>query len=245
MNIKTMFPGHRVNKIIRERPSQFVEGDLVCHLDAGNINSYPGSGSNWFDLSGNGNNATLVGSPSFSTDGGGSLVFGSGKYATLPSGILNVASEAFAIEIWAKPTSTPISNNPLFYSDSSATTTFAALVLNNTSGFGINIGNTLAYHNVLPTLNQWCHVVGTRERGLGRTTQYYWIRTMFNARAPLTMQNISTSITTASPRIAGNPGNSGEYFSGNISVVRIYKRNVRSGEVWYNFNNQKNRFGVT
>jgi hypothetical protein len=37
-----------------------VRDGLVLHLDAANIKSYPGSGTTWYDLSGNGNNGTLV-----------------------------------------------------------------------------------------------------------------------------------------------------------------------------------------
>ena len=32
---------------------------LVLHLDSMDINSYPGSGTVWYDLSGNGHDATL------------------------------------------------------------------------------------------------------------------------------------------------------------------------------------------
>ena len=35
-----------------------VDGNLKIHLDASDSNSYPGSGDIWYDLSGNGNNAT-------------------------------------------------------------------------------------------------------------------------------------------------------------------------------------------
>ena len=41
-----------------------VRDGLVLHLDAANVKSYPGSGTTWSDLSGNGNNATLVGNAS-------------------------------------------------------------------------------------------------------------------------------------------------------------------------------------
>ena len=37
--------------------------DLVLALDAGDSNSYPGSGTKWFDVSGNGHNFDLMGSP--------------------------------------------------------------------------------------------------------------------------------------------------------------------------------------
>jgi hypothetical protein len=38
---------------------QIVRDGLVLYLDAANIKSYPGSGTTWFDLSGNANNVTL------------------------------------------------------------------------------------------------------------------------------------------------------------------------------------------
>lgn len=41
-----------------------VRSGLVLHLDAANVKSYPGSGTTWFDLSGNGNHFTLFNNPS-------------------------------------------------------------------------------------------------------------------------------------------------------------------------------------
>ena len=40
---------------------RIVTDGLVLHLDAANRKSYPGSGSTWYDLSGNGNNGTISG----------------------------------------------------------------------------------------------------------------------------------------------------------------------------------------
>ena len=41
--------------------NQIITKDLVLYLDAGNINSYIGSGSTWTDLSGKGVNGTING----------------------------------------------------------------------------------------------------------------------------------------------------------------------------------------
>ena len=38
-----------------------VRDGLVLYLDAANSKSYPGSGTTWFDLTGNNNNAILNG----------------------------------------------------------------------------------------------------------------------------------------------------------------------------------------
>jgi hypothetical protein len=38
----------------------FVSNNLILHVDASNLNSYPGTGNTWFDISGNNVNGTLV-----------------------------------------------------------------------------------------------------------------------------------------------------------------------------------------
>jgi len=43
-----------------------VTDGLVLHLDAAKRDSYPGSGTTWYDLSGNGNDGTLTNGPTFS-----------------------------------------------------------------------------------------------------------------------------------------------------------------------------------
>ena len=47
-------------------PNIITDG-LVLHLDAANTNSYPGSGTTWTDISGEGHNGTLDNGPTFSS----------------------------------------------------------------------------------------------------------------------------------------------------------------------------------
>lgn len=55
--------------------------------------SYPGSGTAWYDMSGNSNNATLINSPTFvSTDGGYFSLNGTNQYFTVPSGFSDFTS---------------------------------------------------------------------------------------------------------------------------------------------------------
>jgi hypothetical protein len=55
-------------------PSIVTDG-LALYLDAANAKSYPGTGTVWGDLSGNGNNGSLLGGVGYSQNEGGSLVF--------------------------------------------------------------------------------------------------------------------------------------------------------------------------
>ena len=41
-------------------PDQIVTDELILVLDASNKKSYPGSGTTWYDISGNGNDAGMV-----------------------------------------------------------------------------------------------------------------------------------------------------------------------------------------
>jgi hypothetical protein len=54
---------------------RIITDGLVLALDAGNPKSYPGSGTAWTDLSGNGNTGTLVNGTGYNSGNGGSLVF--------------------------------------------------------------------------------------------------------------------------------------------------------------------------
>jgi hypothetical protein len=245
-DLRYLSGGVDISKVMPQNLNPIVQRELFCHLDARNPNSYPGSGTSWFDLSGNGNHATLVGSPPHSyTDG---FTWGSGRYATLPNNVLNVASEGFTIEAWVRYSSTPITNNPIFYSDGSSTGTHAYLNITNTPSLIVGVGSsTYTFNNSAMTLsaNTWHHVVGTRERGVGGSTQYYYIRTMLNAVPPIAVAtNVSTSITNASSRIAGN-SSTGDYFTGQIAVIRLYRTGLKSGEVYYNYRAERNSFGRT
>jgi len=61
-----------------------VTEGLVLHLDAADPKSYPGSGTTWFDLSGNGNHGTLINDIEYSSNGLGTLLIDHGEYVNIP-----------------------------------------------------------------------------------------------------------------------------------------------------------------
>ena len=65
-----------------------ITDGLILDLDANNLNSYSGSGSNWLDLSGNNNHATFHGNTSYSaSDGGHIYLDGNGDRLNFASAI--------------------------------------------------------------------------------------------------------------------------------------------------------------
>jgi hypothetical protein len=82
------------------------ESGLVLALDAGNLKSYPGSGTTWTDLSGTGNTGTLNGTVGYDSANGGSLVFGgqpeNTDYFRINS-IFNIAGVTnYSASLWIK-----------------------------------------------------------------------------------------------------------------------------------------------
>ena len=62
-------------KKVNADPATIVTNGLVLNLDASNASSYPGTGTTWTDLSGNGNNGTLYNGPTYTGSFGGIIVF--------------------------------------------------------------------------------------------------------------------------------------------------------------------------
>ena len=57
------------------RGPRVVTDGLVLYLDAANPKSYPGTGTTWYDLSGNGNHTSIYNGPIYSDEGNGVITF--------------------------------------------------------------------------------------------------------------------------------------------------------------------------
>ena len=92
-------------------PQISLNGLVLC-LDAANPKSYPGSGTTWTDLSGNGNNGTLVNGVGYSSDNLGSLVFdGANDYVN--AGNLGSFYSQGTISYWMNSSAVENFRNPL------------------------------------------------------------------------------------------------------------------------------------
>lgn len=82
--------------------SSAVTSGLLISFDASKTASYPGTGTTWTDLSGNGNTGTFVGGISYSADNRGSLVFnGSTGYVQTNNTLSTITSE-FTVSCFIK-----------------------------------------------------------------------------------------------------------------------------------------------
>lgn len=77
-----------------------ITDGLVLNLDATNPQSYPGTGTTWFDRSGYNNNGTLTNGPTYLQERGrGTIVFdGVDDYGAFPAG--NITSGSVSMLFW-------------------------------------------------------------------------------------------------------------------------------------------------
>lgn len=227
-------------------PTAITAGLVIC-LDAANPKSYPGSGNTWFDMTGRGNHGTLTNAPTFSTVGGGTIVFdGVNDYVTVPnSADFNFGTGDFTVEAWINMTSSAnlypqiggthqggAGNSGWYYY---AATSYAS----NKQAFGCQteIQNTQAAIST----NKWYHMVGTR---IGTTFTFYQ-----NGVAGAS-GNYTDNISSNNALIIGNLNSTTNFpttypFPGNISVYRIYKgKGFNSSEVLQNFNSLRARYNI-
>jgi len=219
-------------------PTVVTDG-LVLALDAGDTNSYPGSGTTWTDLSGNGNNGTLTNGPTYDSANVGSLSFdGTNDYVSLVDNLGD--PQQFTVEFWAYPTQLNFDSNNNYrriFIPGGASTNGAHSVLIEQGGnisFRVPGGTT---NNMQGSgysgTNEWGHVVCTYDQS---NKKIY-----FNGILRSTVAEASVTVDFGSPQIV-DPNS--QTFKGNISNFRIYNRALTASEIQQNFNALRGRFGI-
>ena len=228
---------------------QLSTDGLVLHLDAGNKNSYGGSGTTWTDLSGNSNTGTLTNGPTFNSTFGGNIVFDSiDDFVSVG----NIGSfSTFTVEIWFKSDSVSNYRNPIdcnwlvFNGGASGYSNIGPRLEQNSSGnLGWVVGDAAGNYNGLTVVSS----------GLNSTLRHCAVITKTVTSSFLSYYN-GTNVssltfsgwtgTMSNVNIGKGFSASGErWFSGNVPVVRIYNRALSSSEILQNYNIQKGRFGL-
>jgi len=227
---------------------------LVLCLDAANKRSYPGSGTTWFDLSGNGNNGTLVNGVGFNGDNGGGLVF-DGLNDTVSIGqILNImfSNDSFTICLWVKPnqlshpytyfqvgggsySNFPNVSKGVSIGVAGDSQFFRAQI---TDGF---VNRRIGISNFGFVANQWVSIVYLVDRNLNDSE-------LFKNGFKLSNTNLSTfgSSTTSTSANIGLDVEGSNFGPANITVsnCHIYNRALSAQEIRQNFNALRGRYGI-
>jgi len=225
-------------------PAQIVTSGLVLFLDASNIDSYPGTGTTWKDLSGNNNNGTLTNGPTFSSANGGSIVFdGTNDNVKLGNASTFLPTSAITMNCWAKTNVTGVYKK-LFV------TVTAGGGPANTTGIYWSLGSSpyLYYVGVI-TNNGTVGVLSTATISTSLYTNFCFtydgstIKLYLNASLLGSAAHTGTINNSGIGRISGYDNNN-ESWNGNISTFSIYNRALTATEVLQNYNSTKSRFGL-
>ena len=219
-------------------PSSYVTENLQFYVDAGLPSSYSGTGTTWYDISGNSRNLTMN-SLSYSSNDGGYIIFdGSHTADSVATYSINF-SNGFTVESVAK------------FSGSGQEGLFAF----NGNGEFINVqaqetnirwevdqGSSFETTNSL-TSSTWYHVTCVYEgtsNGSSATARIY-INGVENNTGSLYADRTGTSQSQTSNFELGLHDN---YLNGNIALSRMYNKVLSPSEVLQNFNYTKDRFGL-
>lgn len=207
--------------------SSIIRDGLVLHLDAANVKSYPGSGTTWFDLSGNGNNVSLINGPTHTINNKGSFIFdGTNQYLSevsfTHSGIIT------AIFIAKYDTKTAYHN---FFDNQTSDPMFwiqpdDQLELNKSDG----AVTTNTFTNQI-------HVYSTISESAGRSIIY--------------IDDSLEILDTSGADGFSNPvnldllnRNNGQNYKGEIFAILMYNRELLSLEIQQNFEALRGRYAI-
>jgi hypothetical protein len=239
---------------------KIVTDGLVLALDAGNHMSYPGSGTTWTDLSGNGNNGTLTNNPAFSGEAGGILNFNEvTNYVSISdSSTLNVTATR-TWEFWLRFTDFAGTSLMYWYSHN----TFKAdnsinLFVGENSGnayayrlacqFRTNASNEIESHttDAVDTILSDGKLHQITIVRTGAVTVNFYIDGVQWATSYILQAGAPAEINPTGVLEIGrrSDANVDRYFGGDIGKLLEYNRALSASEILQNYNATKGRYGL-
>ncbi len=221
---------------LSHNPSLVTEG-LIIYLDANNTSSYAGTGTTWYDLSGNGRHASLISSPSYEGFGGGKYLSfdGSTNYATIP---YTITDNLITVSFW-------------YYSKIfSANSSLDALISNYTSGisgFDVRLNSSTTINLAIVI------AAGESQINIGTITNNTWYNVAFTYDGA-TVKTYLDGVFKSSANVVGTRANGTQICIGTsafdtnrratcgVPQVMIYNRALSDAEILRNYNATKKRY---
>lgn len=228
------------------QPPSIVTSGLVLHLDAANPFSYPGLGTTWNDLSGFGNNGTLVSGTTYNSVNSGSMVFdGVNDNVLIPNATSIISTTALTIAMWVRwtTTGTTTSNIQALFDNNHNSSPNRGIVLQDRPDLGKALsfsvnpsgGNGALSKSIVGDGN-WKYVVCTY---VGAISRIY-------VNGILEGQATETGIAPIQPNITLGiwQFNNTRALNGAIATTSVYNRALSDTEILQNYNATKARFQV-
>jgi hypothetical protein len=226
------------------RGPRLINTGLILAYDAGDYNSYIGSGTSWIDISRNSNTGTLTNSPTFSSSNIGNIVFnGTNQYIAIANSSSLQVADTFTICAWIKATNLS-ARYGIFSTRTNNTTGCWQFEVGTGSGgtnrilvTGINTFICESNNNVIAP-NSWYYISFVKvSNSINGGTLYVNGAAISNlGTAAYTMIN-----NTDEKRIAIGTG-AAQYFPGSIAQVHLYNTTLSASQILQNYNATKARF---
>jgi hypothetical protein len=220
-----------------------IEDGLVLCLDAENPKSYPGTGTTWFDISGNSRNLTIYGSPSYNSLG--YFTFANNQTTQYMMRFpFDNPTTAVTYSCWFRSNFTQPNQTPFTYSVNG----------NNEMLFFINSATQLAPHplgvsigvNTTDMTNIWVNFTWSRLSSTGVNVFY-----RDGVQIGTYTGNAGTNITTGGYLIIGQESDTSgggfdpnQNLDGDFSRLDVYNRILSANEIKQNFNATRSRYGI-
>jgi hypothetical protein len=218
-----------------------VTNGLVLCLDAADKKSYPGSGTTWFDRSGNGNNGTLVAGPVYSATNQGILTFdGVDDYAGVPCPQL-VGKATVTVDMYTNWRSKTAG---MFFGFSNYDVWTSSDTLGYNNGQSNVIGISAATVTALGLKGKFHHYVFVMNSSGNLTTNKIYIDGISVGALTAVVGGDSACVSfPSSMRIC--TWNSGGFNGDNaVGSFRVYDRELSPQEIKQNFKATKSKFNL-
>jgi hypothetical protein len=219
----------------------YVLNNLRLYLDAAEPVSYPGTGVNWYDISGNNKNAILYNAPFYKTDNGGILTFSS-SLSHYAEGTAIGSIPNWTMSIWAKVNAN-IASLATFFSD-----IFAGSVINYTfygagsgtqlqAGFYSSSTWRLTTPEFSPAIGAWNNFVVSYDGAI--------VRFIVNKTQVASHTTSAASTGGGSGYRVARRWDTTTYINADIPVVMLYDKALNDSEILQNYDYFKGRYGLT
>jgi hypothetical protein len=222
--------------------TMIIKRGLILHWDASSSNSYSGTGTGWYDLTGNMYNGVLTNGTTYSSTNGGYFSFdGTDDFVAGLSGTFMNAASTGTFEIWMS-TST-ISGYGMYGNVGNlliakASSSDCGLGFNGSDKIRFRLNGTNLDSATSISTNNWYQIVGTWNTS--------GMKIYINGAVDATNVNAQTWETSTHATQIGRMyvGNTLGSFYGKIGSVKVYDRLLEAAEILQNYNVQKSRYGL-
>lgn len=223
-----------------------ITDELIFLFDAGNFESCPAVATQWRDLV-NGWRSTATGTPTYSLDGGGSILYtaASNQYHTvnqIPSGTIYrlTPSNGVTIMAWIKRSGAVTDYTGIVFERAS---TVSGLIFetNQRAGYSWNNATNTYFWNSTLTIPDaaWCYL------GLSVFSDRAILTRGTSTGFSVATNSVSHATAAASTFLIGaDTASAPRRFNGNIAMAGLYNRGLTQDELQQNFNATRARFGI-